>query len=88
MDYNKATVKIGRVRSYDNSVGEIVTLDEKYIFTKDSIAETEELSTNDMVVFRGEEIQGMKRAFFIRRVTREKSLSIHKYTKSKTNNSI
>lgn len=83
MDYNQANVFIGKVRTYENSAGEIVSNDGTYLFTEDSISSNEEISLNDMVLFRGEEIHGIKKAFFIRKLEPTIDLNDQVYQKTK-----
>ena len=66
MDYNKATVLVGKVRNFNETTGEIVAKEGIYLFTQDEISEGEVITINDMVLFRGEEVQGQKNAYFIR----------------------
>ncbi len=84
MDYNKATVSIGKVRTFDSISGEIVSKEgETYIFTKDSISESETIFPNDIVLFRGEEIHSTKVAYFIKRLEPDKDLNNQVYSKTK-----
>lgn len=84
MDYNNATVTIGKVRTYDECVGDIVAKEGTFMFTNEDIAEEENIAINDMVLFRGEEVQGQKKAFFIRKLNPSKNLNDEIYTKTKS----
>ncbi len=84
MDYNKTTISIGKIRTFDSISGEIVSKDgEVYMFTKDGISEGEEVTLNDIVLFRGEEIHDTKVAYFIKRLEPDKELNNQVYLKTK-----
>lgn len=76
--------QIGKVRTFDEFVGEIVSSNGVYLFTKEGILEGEKINPNDMVVFRGEEVTNTKKAFFIKKITPNKSLEEVIYKKTKT----
>lgn len=80
MDSSK--YNIGKIKSYDNFVGEIVAKDGTYIFTSYEVLE-EPINPNDMVIFRGEQIQNINKAFFIKRINPEKDLKSSDYKKTK-----
>lgn len=84
MDYNNATVTIGKVKSYNECVGDIVAKEGIFMFTKEDIVEEESIVINDMVIFRGEEVQGQKKAFFIRKLNPSKNIDDQVYAKTKT----
>ena len=84
MDYNKATVLVGKVRNFNETTGEIVAKEGIYLFTQDEISEGEVITINDMVLFRGEEVQGQKKAYFIKKLNPEKDLNNQIYTKTKS----
>lgn len=84
MDYNKAAVLVGKVRNFDDTTGEIVSKEGIYLFTQDEISKGEIITVNDMVLFRGEEVQGQKKAYFIKKLTPEKDISNQIYTKTKS----
>jgi hypothetical protein len=84
MDYNKTTISIGKIKSYDQATGEIVSQEGIFLFTKEDISDEELININDMVLFRGEEIQGQKKAFFIRKLNPTKDLNNQVYTKTKS----
>ena len=84
MDYNKATVLVGKVRNFDETTGEIVSKEGIYLFTRDEISEGEVITINDMVLFRGEEVQSQKKAYFIKKLNPEKDLNNQIYTKTKS----
>lgn len=81
MEYNKAIVTVGKIRSYNGVTGEVVSKDGIYIFTQDNILEGENISQNDIVVFRGELVQNVRFAYFIKKVTPSK-LSDSEFYKS------
>ena len=84
MDYNNTLITIGKIKNYNCSTGEIVSKEGIYIFTQDNIAEGEELATNDMVLFRGEQVKDVKVAYFIKKLSPEKNLEEQIYTKTKS----
>lgn len=71
MDSNK-TYNIGKIRSYDQYVGEIIAKDGTYIFLNEDPYNEEKYGLNDVVLFRGEEIQGAKKAFFVKKLNNTK----------------
>ena len=83
MDYNDAQISMGKIRSYDTITGEIVAKDGIYIFTQDNIVNGEEIKPNDMVVFRGEMVQDVRVAYFIKKLTPSKNIEDQIYTKTK-----
>lgn len=56
--------KIGKVYSYDNKLGKIVTDNDEYLFNEDDI-ESESINKGDLVQFRPEVINDINRAFFV-----------------------
>lgn len=56
-------VEKGMVTYYDGEYGEIKNDKEKYIFLKQDMLS--ELNTGELVSFKGEEVQGIKRAYFV-----------------------
>ena len=58
----------GKVTEFDGFVGDIESNGEKYMFLIDDIETDIEL--NDYVSFRGEEVQGVKKAFFVKNVNK------------------
>ncbi len=84
MDYNKATITIGKVREYDSTNGEIVAKEGIYNFTNEAISEGEVIAINDMVLFRGEEIHNQKIAYFIKKLAPNKDLNEQLYAKTKS----
>ena len=84
MDYNKTKVSIGKVRSYNNSIGDIISKEGVYLFTQEELEENESININDIVLFRGEEIQNQKKAFFIKKLNPNKNLKHQVYTKKKS----
>jgi hypothetical protein len=72
MDSNQS-YNIGKIRAYDNYIGEIIAKDGTYIFVNEDNINNEKFKLNDIVMFRGEEIQGLKKAFFVKKLTSEKN---------------
>lgn len=68
MEYNNYT--IGKVRTFDNYFGEIIAQDGVYMFISEDISPTEVIEVNDMVLFRAEEINNVKKAFFIKKLNK------------------
>ncbi len=56
--------EIGKVTQFDGSVGTVVSQNGSYLFLKDDI-ETNAIAVGRLVAFRGEEKQGIKRAYFV-----------------------
>ena len=79
--------KIGKIRSYNSFIGEIVTKDGTYIFTSENISPEEVISLDDMVIFRGEEIHNTKKAYFIKKIDPNLNIEEQIYKKVKTYNS-
>ena len=73
MEPNKQ-YNIGKVRNYDKYTGEIISQDGVYIFLNENISDCKNLNINDIVMFRGEEIQGTKKAFFVQKLDPEKNI--------------
>ena len=81
------STKIGKIINFDGYYGEIISNDnlEKYFFLVDDIEG--EIDSNTLIQFRGEKIQGMNRAFFVKQymITENKELTditkIKKYIK-------
>lgn len=67
MHYNK--IMIGKIRKidYKSGTGEILTVDNEFMFLTKDIKGNEELQTGDVVKFRGENINGINRAFFVKK---------------------
>lgn len=81
MEYNSYT--IGKVRTFDNYVGEIISQDDVYLFIAENISSPEKIAANDMVLFRGEEINNVKTAFFIKKLNHNLDLEEEVYRKVK-----
>ncbi len=75
MDYNNSLVTIGKVRTYDSLTGEIISKEGLYLFTQESISDGENINVNDIVLFRGEEINNTKVAFFVRKLNPNKNIN-------------
>ena len=58
----------GKVIEFDGFVGDIESNGEKYMFLIDDV-ETD-IQLNDFVSFRGEEVHGVKKAFFVKNVNK------------------
>lgn len=65
-DSDSMNLTIGKVKSFDGFSGEIITQNAKYIFLDTDIIEGNTITNNDFVSFRGEEINGINRAYFVR----------------------
>ena len=58
-------MKEGKVINYDGFVGEIESENENYIFLNDDLLCS--IQIGDLVTFKGEEKQDLKRAYFIKK---------------------
>lgn len=58
-------MKEGKILDYDGFVGEIESENDNYIFLKDDLLYNAKIS--DIVCFRGEDKQDLKRAYFIKK---------------------
>ena len=67
MDYDNIN-KIGKIKEINKEfgVGEIVTIDDVYLFTINDIKE--DINVGDIVKFRGEDVNEEKRAFFVNKI--------------------
>lgn len=59
--------KVGKVIEFDGYTGEIVDKEKKYIFLDQDILDNVE--NNDIVVFQGEKVGDINRAFLVRKLT-------------------
>lgn len=84
MDYNNVD-KIGKIKEFNKKfgVGEIVSIDGVYKFTINDI--NEELNPLDIVKFRGEVVNDVKRAFFVKKIENDYELK-NRIIKSKLYN--
>ena len=59
-------IKIGKVKDYNkfSGVGEIVTIDDTYIFTLDNLVDCN-IDNGDIVKFRAEKVNDKNIAFFV-----------------------
>ena len=76
-------MKIGKVIDFDGNYAEIITNEnfEKYFFL---IKDVEgEISNDDLVQFRGEKIQDMNRAFFVKKYMKNENKKLTDITKIK-----
>ena len=73
-------VENGMVTYYDGEYGEITKRDDKYIFLKQDIEN--EIKLGSYVSFKGEEVQGIKRAYFVNDIEKVK-LSVSDKIKQK-----
>lgn len=85
MDYNNAKVLLGKIVEYDNFVGKIISKEGIYMYTEEDIVEGQEIKLNDLVIFRGEEIQNQKKAYFVKKINPERNLKNQIYMKIKNN---
>ena len=69
-------VENGMVTYYDGEYGEITKRDDKYIFLKQDIEN--EINLGSYVSFKGEEVQGVKRAYFVNDIEKTKLSVIDK----------
>lgn len=76
------SIKIGKIRAFDNYTGEIVAQDGIYLFTCENTNPEEKLNLNDIVMFRGEEIKDTKVAYFIKKLN--PNLDLEEQIKTKT----
>ena len=58
--------KVGKVIEFDGYTGEIVDKEKKYIFLDQDILDNVE--NNDIVVFQGEKVGDINRAFLVRKL--------------------
>ena len=76
--------KVGKIKSYNKGMGEIESDKNTYRFLdKDLIPKDnqESYNLNEEVLFRGEKVQGINRAFFVRKPKNEEEVKkyiIHK----------
>ena len=56
--------RIGKVTKYDGNLGEIITEDNIYYFTKNDILEN--INTNDIVIFKGKSEDIFPQAYYIK----------------------
>lgn len=80
------SINIGKIRTFDNYVGEIVSQDGIYLFTKENTIPEENLKENDTVIFRGEKINNTNVAYFIKRL--DPNLDFNEQIKTKTKKNI
>jgi len=59
-------IQIGIVKDFNNHYGKIITSDSIYTFLHTDIEPNEKIENNDYVIFRGENINGVYKAFFIK----------------------
>ena len=62
--------EIGKVIEYDGFKGMILTPNDKYMFLNEDINHdlSKEVSIGDIVRFRGEEVQNVKKAYFVEKL--------------------
>lgn len=58
--------EIGKVTNYNGVQGSVITTTDNYLLLDKDIED--EISNGDIVRFRGEEVQGIKRAFFVKKL--------------------
>ncbi len=61
MDY-----EIGKITSFDGHCGKIVSENGEYLFLDVDIQSEKELQVGDLVKFRGENIYGQQKAYFVK----------------------
>ena len=59
--------KLGKVYSFENRLGKIITEQEEYIFNEDDL-EVKNIKKGDIVKFRPEIVNDINRAFFVTKV--------------------
>lgn len=59
--------KLGKVYSFENRLGKIITEQEEYIFNEDDL-EVKNIKKGDIVKFRPETVNDINRAFFVTKV--------------------
>ena len=67
----------GIVTYFDGEYGEITIKNDKYIFLKQDIMN--DLSSGVIVSFKGEEVQGVKRAYFVNNLEKDSLNNIDMY---------
>lgn len=67
---------IGKITKYKDYVGEIVSKDGKYMFTTNENNNT--FQEGDFVVFRAENKQNMKVAYFVNKITPVNKKTVNK----------
>ncbi len=60
----KDNIMVGKVTKYDGSLGEIITEDNIYYFTKNDILEN--ININDIVIFKGKSEDIFPQAYYIK----------------------
>lgn len=84
MEYNEAIITIGKVRNFDNVTGEIVSKEGTFNFNANNISDGETITNEDVVLFRGEQVHGVPKAFFIKRINPDLNLQDQIYQKTKS----
>jgi hypothetical protein len=84
MDYDE--IQIGKVTKYNDltQIGEIVSTMGPFMFIRSDVVydDDEELQLNDIVQFRGEQVQNTNRAFFVKKFNRQKELDTTSHIKT------
>ncbi len=68
---------IGKIYSYKNELGKILTTDDEYIFNVNDL-ENNTIKEGDIVQFRPEEVNGLNRAFFISKINNKEDIDNNK----------
>lgn len=83
MDYDQ--IQVGKITKYNDftQIGEIVSKMGSFFFVKSDLAyeDDEELQINDIVQFRGEQVQDVNRAFFVKKFKQPKEYDNISYMK-------
>ena len=65
---------IGKVNEYDGYSGIIVSSSGTYKFVNDDLYEVNDVANNDYVLFRGEVINEISRAFFVKKIEKDSQI--------------
>lgn len=65
---DKKNYKLGIVKEYDGYIGEIVTADNLYYFTKNDINENDSLEKKDLVQFNSKSEEDFPQAYYVNKV--------------------
>ncbi len=62
-------VKVGKIKEYDGNLGEIVTVDNLYYFTKNDLEQDTNLEVNDLVLFKSKTEEDFPQAYYVKKLT-------------------
>ncbi len=65
---SKKEYKVGKILKYDGYLGEIVTSDNDYYFTKNDILDNCDLSKDDLVVFDSKSEDTFPQAYYVKKL--------------------